>query len=113
TSTSIPTDTTTTSTVVTPPPSDTGAATTTTGSPAPPASGILGAFTVARAQRGMVIRGSIAVRQSGRLTLEALASKKVIGRAAPRTVPAGTRRFSITLSTTGRRALRRKGKLTI
>jgi len=103
-------------------PADTTPATTV--APVAPTPAAVGAVTVARAQRGTVVRGSLVVGRAGRLSLEALAPRSAVaaaaavrlttvGRVAARTVPAGRRRFSIPLTVTGRRALRRHGRLAI
>jgi plastocyanin len=108
--------------VVSPPPADTTPATTVV--PVAPRPAAIGSVTVAKVQRGSVLKGSLVVGQAGRLSLAALAPRSAVvstaavrlttvGRVAARTVAAGRRSFSIKLTATGRRALRRHGRLTI
>lgn len=82
-------------------------------------------FTISLRQTGVVIRGSVRVRSAGsRLLARALATRKAlsggkstakveVGRLSRATAGPGTVAFKVTLGATGRRALRRHGRLLI
>lgn len=71
-------------------------------------------LSVRRSQRGVKVKGSVAIALAGTdITVELKSKRKRVGRTARTNLPAGTARFTVALSRRARAALRRAGKLTV